>query len=102
MEANVERAGPRPYPLARTPRSGKVGPMRYLCTLSLLLACPGLAPAQGSKVTFRDDRVVLADGKPFFPIGLYYCGEEFEDPSGKRLDWLKGYGFNTLGYYRWA
>jgi hypothetical protein len=76
--------------------------MRYLSTLSLLLAWSDLAPAQGGKVTFRDDHAVLAEGKPFFPIGLYYCAEEFEDESGKLLGRLKGLGFNTLGYYRWG
>jgi hypothetical protein len=67
---------------------------------ALLLATPALA--DGTKVTFRDDHVVLVDNKPFFPIGLYYCYEEFEDPTGKLLADLKDYGFNTLGYYRWG
>jgi len=67
---------------------------------ALLLATPALA--DGTKVTFRDDHVVLVDNKPFFPIGLYYCYEEFEDPSGKLLADLKDYGFNTLGFYRWG
>jgi hypothetical protein len=67
---------------------------------ALLLAAPALA--DGSKVAFRDDHVVLVDSKPFFPIGLYYCYEEFEDPTGKLLAELKDYGFNTLGFYRWG
>src|SRR4051812_22163566 len=73
--------------------------MRILL-VCLLLAAPALA--DGSKVAFRDDHVVLVDGKPFFPIGLYYCYEEFEDPTGKLLAELKDYGFNTLGFYRWG
>jgi hypothetical protein len=58
--------------------------------------------AQDPKVAFRDDHTILAAGKPFFPIGLYYCGEEFDDASGKLLGALADYGFNTLGYYRSA
>ena len=54
------------------------------------------------KVSFRDDHTVLVGGEPFFPIGLYYCAEEFEDETGKLLAHLRGYGFNTLGYYRWG
>src|SRR5947207_671919 len=76
--------------------------MRWLLTLLAVLALSPLVLAQGSKVAFRDDHVVLVDGKPFFPIGLYYCYEEFEDASGKLLRQLKDYGFNTLGYYRWG
>jgi hypothetical protein len=76
--------------------------MRHLLTLALafVLAVPALA--DGTKVTFRDDHTVLVDGTPFFPIGLYYCYEEFEDPTGNLLKRLKDYGFNTLGYYRWG
>lgn len=75
--------------------------MRWLFGLALLplLVLPAAA---GSKVTFRDDHTVLVDGQPFFPIGLYYCYEEFEDPTGKLLKDLKEYGFNTLGFYRWG
>jgi hypothetical protein len=70
--------------------------------LALLLVTTLPAVGQGSKVTFRDDHVVLVDNKPFFPLGLYYCNEEFEVPTGKLLAVLKEYGFNTLGYYRWG
>ncbi|HKB37465.1 MAG TPA: hypothetical protein VKD72_13545 [Gemmataceae bacterium] len=72
-------------------------------TLSLLLCLLLTLPAAGgSKVTFRDDHTLLVDGKPFFPIGLYYCAEEFEDKSDRLLKKLKDHGFNTLGYYRWG
>lgn len=64
----------------------------------------GCLPGQvlGQRVGFRDDHTVLINDKPFFPIGLYYCYEEFEDESGKLLAQLSDYGFNTAGYYRWG
>ena len=72
-----------------------------LAILFVLLGCfCGSALAQ--RVEFRDDHTILTDGKPFFPIGLYYCYEEFEDESGKLLAELRDYGFNTAGYYRWG
>jgi hypothetical protein len=76
--------------------------MRWLSSLTLSLALGGDSVAQSTKVTFRDDHTLLVDGKPFFPLGLYYCGEEFEDDSGRLLKQLRGYGFNTLGYYRYG
>lgn len=80
--------------------------MRWFLSLILAIlisaACTQAAGAQGNKVTFRDDYTALVDGKPFFPIGLYYASEEFEELSGKLLRELRGYGFNTLGYYRWG
>ncbi|MBI3408205.1 MAG: hypothetical protein HY040_07600 [Planctomycetes bacterium] len=75
--------------------------MRWLLLLILLIPVSS-AVAQGSKVAFRDDQTVMVDGKPFFPIGLYYTSEEFEDTSGKLLRDLRAYGFNTLGFYRWG
>src|SRR5262249_42471623 len=93
---------------SRLPKPGQTGmsapPDRGLnATLSLLLCLLLTLPAAGgSKVTFRDDHTLLVDGKPFFPIGLYYCTEEFEDKSDRLLKELKDYGFNTLGYYRWG
>jgi hypothetical protein len=53
-------------------------------------------------VTFRADHTFLVNGRPFFPLGLYYCAEEFEDPSGKLLEEFKAYGFNTAGFYRYG
>lgn len=76
--------------------------MRWLLTMLLVLVLAPVVRAQGSKVAFRDDHTILVDGKPFFPIGLYYCAEEFEDDTSKLLHQLKDYGFNTLGYYRWG
>ncbi len=67
-----------------------------------LLGLTSMVGAQVEKVTFREDHTVLVSGKPFFPIGLYYCGEEFDDATGKQLKELRDYGFNTLGYYRWG
>ncbi|MGE0607019.1 MAG: hypothetical protein AB7O62_07990 [Pirellulales bacterium] len=66
----------------------------------LLSAAPCLAdPPQG--VTFRDDQTILVRGEPFFPIGLYYCQEELDDPTGQGMKELREAGFNTMGYYRW-
>lgn len=70
--------------------------------LALLMLAAHMAFADGSKVTFRDDHTVLVDDQPFFPIGLYYCYEEFEDTTGKQLAALKEMGFNTLGFYRYG
>ena len=57
-------------------------------------------PAQGV-VTVRDDGVVLVDGKPFFPIGMYavwkrtHNGNDFE----KCFAELAAAGFNTAHTY---
>lgn len=76
--------------------------LRAILVAALLVAGAELRAAEPEKVSLRDDHTVLVGGKPFFPIGLYYCAEEFEDDSGKLLKQLRGYGFNTLGYYRWG
>src|SRR5947208_2479097 len=68
----------------------------------ILILSPEALSAQENKVGFRDDHTVLVGKKPVFPIGLYYCGEEFDDTSGKLLKELRDYGFNTLGYYRYG
>ena len=76
---------------------------RNKLVIPLFLAGCGLASQVGEapaeKVTFRDDHVVLLDGKPFFPLGLYYAREAFEDPSGKLFEETKSYGFNTVNYF---
>jgi hypothetical protein len=68
---------------------------------AVLALLPPTARTQ-EKVSFREDHTVLVGGRPFFPIGLYYCGEEFDDATDKQLRELAEYGFNTLGYYRWG
>jgi len=65
----------------------------------LLLAFAANASAEPRRVSVRDDRVFLVDGKPFFPIGLYYVGDEIADESGKLLAELHGMGFNHIFYY---
>lgn len=75
---------------------------RQLLLLAAFLGLPGAGHSQEETVSFRGDHTVLVSGKPFFPIGLYYCTEEFEDATGKLLKELADYGFNTLGYYRWG
>jgi hypothetical protein len=69
--------------------------------LIALAAIAGVALA-ASRTGFRSDHILLVNGRPFFPIGLYYAHEEFEDTTGKQLEELKALGFNTLGYYRWS
>ncbi len=78
-----------------------MAPVPLMAFLILALLSEAL-PAQEHKVGFRDDHTVLVGERPFFPIGLYYCGEEFDDTSGKQLAELRDYGFNTLGYYRYG
>jgi len=51
-----------------------------------------------TRVIFRDDHTFLVDGKPFFPIGLYYAQEEIADPTGNGLAALKAMGFNYIFY----
>ncbi len=48
-----------------------------------------------NKVTFREDRVMLIDGKPFFPIGTY------RDPSDRTDDFtgIRQAGFNITHSY---
>jgi len=50
---------------------------------------------RGSAVTIRDDRVLLVDGTPFFPLGAY------RDPSDTLTDFagLKEAGFNLTHSY---
>jgi len=50
----------------------------------------------GSRVTIRDDKVLLLDGKPFFPIGAY------RDPSDTLTDFsgLLEAGFNLTHSYK--
>ncbi len=76
--------------------------MNPLRVTLLILFATLAGPVFGQKVSFRDDHTILTNDKPFFPIGLYYCQEEFEDPSGKLLTELRDYGFNTAGFYRWG
>ena len=72
-------------------------------TACLLLVAAGVdeSPSPVKTVTFRDDHTILVRGKPFFPIGLYYCQEELDDPTGKLMQELREVGINTIGYYRW-
>lgn len=74
--------------------------VRALVLTASLLIVSSRGLGQPEKVAFREDHTVLVKDRPFFPIGLYYCGEEFEDPSGRLLKALREYGFNTAGFYR--
>src|SRR5688500_8749456 len=82
----------KPRPVARA--------IRYL--LSSILAVLLAGPAFANKVTIRDDRTILVDGQPFFPVGLYYPEEEIADASGKLLKDLRDDGFNTLFFHAGA
>jgi len=70
-------------------------------SLVFFSTCAALADEPTKTVTFRDDQTILVRGKPFFPIGLYYCQEELDDPTGKLMKELRDVGINTIGYYRW-
>lgn len=50
------------------------------------------APAQ---VVVDDDLTLLADGEPFFPIGIYHMGKE-------DLPAIAGLGFNTIQGWEWG
>src|SRR5688572_9082883 len=54
---------------------------------------------QPTRVTIRDDQMLLVNGEPFFPIGLYYTEKERADPSGEALKELRGIGFNSIFAY---
>lgn len=72
-----------------------------LCVLCVLCASiPSSAHAK--KVAVREDRILLTDGKPFFPIGLYYAEEEIAEPSGALLKDLRATGFNTVFFHATA
>ena len=65
-------------------------------------AAAGAAPAAasaGNRVTFRDDQTFLVNGKPFFPVGLYYVFSEIADPTGQQLAELRDLGFNYIFYH---
>jgi len=74
---------------------------RKLSFCLLVFAAAATLPrlARAERVTFRDDHTVLVADRPFFPLGLYYAGEAFADPSGRLLAETKTYGFNTLCYF---
>ena len=73
--------------------------------VKLTVTAPGQEPmvAEGvfsnrqvtKKVSFREDRVMLVDGKPFYPIGTY------RDPSDRNDDFtgIKQAGFNITHSY---
>jgi hypothetical protein len=44
----------------------------------------------------REDQTILLNGKPFFPIGLYYAQDEMSDATGAGLRKLRAMGFNTI------
>ncbi len=72
-----------------------LGCVNVLAVLSLSISAAA-TPETGSRVTFREDQTILVNGKPFFPIGIYYAFEEMDDPTGQGLEKLKSMGFNTL------
>src|SRR5436190_22241929 len=67
-----------------------------LCLLSILC---GASASLANKVTIRDDRALLVDKEPFFPIGLYYPDEEIADETGALLKDLRATGFNTIFFH---
>src|SRR5688500_18303360 len=67
-----------------------------LCLLAIPAVAIPAAPVLANKVTVREDRTLLVDGKPFFPVGLYYAEEEIAEPTGALLKDLRAAGFNTV------
>jgi hypothetical protein len=65
----------------------------------LLFLLTAAAPLSANKVTVREDRTLFVDGKPFFPIGLYYAEEEIAEPTGALLKDLRATGFNTVFFH---
>ncbi len=57
------------------------------------------APVQGPTVTIRDDEILLINGQPFFPIGMYSLA--FDDPvyPSNPYQALADAGFNTVVVY---
>jgi hypothetical protein len=51
-----------------------------------------------TNVSVRSDQTILVNGKPFFPIGLYYALDEIEDSTSEGLMRLKAMGFNTIAF----
>src|SRR4051794_14799349 len=69
------------------------------CAFGIFIAANS-SNALGNKVTTRPpDQTLLIDGKPFFPVGLYYAEEEIADESGQLLKELRDIGFNTVFFH---
>ncbi|MBA2733421.1 MAG: hypothetical protein H0U54_11075 [Acidobacteria bacterium] len=49
-----------------------------------------------TRVDVREDRTILVNGEPFFPLALYYARDEIDDESGEGLARLRAMGFNTV------
>jgi hypothetical protein len=60
---------------------------------------PAPVPLRACRAAVRDDRTILVDDMPFFPIGLYYAAEETEEPSGQGLRDLRRMGFNMVFFH---
>lgn len=78
---------PGKYPMAATAfdQSGKT-----IATASLEFAVHPPTPKR--KVTFRDDRIMLIDGQPFFPLGIWSVQGSI--PLEERLKRMVDAGFN--------
>ncbi len=49
-----------------------------------------------TRVSVRADETLLLNGRPFFPLGVYYAQAEIDDRSGAGLERLRTTGFNTI------
>lgn len=49
-----------------------------------------------TRVSVRADETLLVNGRPFFPLGLYYAEAELQDRSGAGLEQLHATGFNAI------
>jgi len=73
---------------------GKKTLLHFAFAAGLLVTAAG-----ANSVTIREDKKLLVDGVPFFPIGLYYAEEEIADETGAGLAELRAMGFNTLFFH---
>lgn len=62
------------------------------------LSARDLLPATDvpTRVSVREDQTILLNGRPFFPLGLYYSRDEIDNESGEGLVRLRAMGFNTI------
>ena len=81
-------------------RSAKQLLLRVFLLGVLCVLCGSIpSAAVANEVAVRNDRILLSDGKPFFPIGLYYAEDEIAEPTGALLKDLRSTGFNTVFFH---
>lgn len=84
---------PRPLPVGKYPLTavGRDANGKELATASLDFQV--YPPSPHRQITFREDRVMLIDGKPFFPLGFW--GVSGDLPLEEKLKRMVAAGFNV-------